>query len=51
MRRNLPVAVDYYHDSNRRLHDHTITSEIVAVAIGLAMLGMAAMCYLIWPTV
>lgn len=51
MRRNLPVMVDYYRHSNRRLYDHTIRSEIVALAIGLALLGMAAMYYLISPPV
>jgi hypothetical protein len=45
------MTVDYYHLSNQRLHDRTIRSEIVALAIVLSMLGMAAMCYLIWPSV
>jgi hypothetical protein len=51
MRRNLLVTVNYYRQSNRRLHDYTIRSEIVALAIGLALLGMAAMYYLISPPV
>jgi hypothetical protein len=51
MRRNLPVVADYYHQDNRRLHDHAITSEIVGLAIVLGVLGIAAMCYLIWPSV
>jgi hypothetical protein len=51
MRRNLPVVVDYYHQSNRRLHDDAITSGIVGLAIVLGVLGMAAMFYLIWPSV
>jgi hypothetical protein len=49
MRRNLPVAAYYYHQSNRRLNDHTIRSEIVGLAIVLATVATAAMCYLIWP--
>jgi hypothetical protein len=49
MRRNLPVVAHYYHQGNRRLNDHTIRSEIVGLAIFLAMVGIAAMCYLIWP--
>jgi hypothetical protein len=51
MRRNVPTAVDYYHQGNRRLHNHTIGSEIVGLAIVLVTLGMAAMCYLIWPPI
>jgi hypothetical protein len=51
MRKNLPVAVEYYHHGNRRLHDHAIISEIVGLAILLGVLGMAAICYLIWPSV
>jgi hypothetical protein len=49
MRRNLPVTVDYYHQSSR--HNHSIASEIVGLAIVLGVLGIAAMCYLIWPSV
>jgi hypothetical protein len=51
MPRNLPVVVNYDHGSNRRLHDDPITSEIVGVAIVLGVLGMAAIFYLIWPSV
>ena len=45
------MTVDYCRQGNRRLHDHTIRSEIVALAIGLALLGIAAMYYLISPPV
>jgi hypothetical protein len=51
MRRNLPVAVNYYHQSNQRLYNNKIVSEIVSLAIVLGVLGMAAMLYLIWPSV
>jgi hypothetical protein len=51
MRRNFPVAVSYYHQSNQRLYNDAIASEIVSLAIVLGVLGMAAMFYLIWPSV
>jgi hypothetical protein len=48
MRKVVSESVGYYRHGNQRLHGHTISLEIVALAIGLATVGIAAICYLVW---
>jgi hypothetical protein len=48
MRKYFSETVDYYRQGNRWLHGHTISLEVIALAITLATVGIAAICYLIW---